>query len=771
MDTSGISRFDGFGIRTFAGVGDVNGDGLDDIAVGSLWASARDFVTVGNFSVLSAETAAASESRVEARLLYRTDGSDSLLEGFSFSTTGDFDGDGNGEFLVGRDPRVFAGSGLADQGRHLLHEIGDNGITPGASLFTMGGSETDFVGDINGDGFDDLFVTVPTGHSILLGNAEGAVDRAVVLAGETGIGAFTLGRATSGGGDLNGDGFGDFATLIRNQSAVRAIHGRAELSGIDLGGGENGFRLALPGAATNVEILSDFDGDGTSDLLVSWRGGAAVLLDTAALEGTLSLADLDASRRILIESTGFNDLARAVGDINGDGREDINFSQRLPDGSVNVGVLFGSGQLPGNVGLADLDGVNGFVISGARAGKSVGDVNGDGIDDMMLRTDRGTGSAMTILFGRPSPPLDEGAPPDKAAPVDAPGETLRGTAEDDVIHGGLTDDYIAGERGDDSLYGGDGDDTLRGGRANDMLSGGAGADVLNGGEGEDTVDFGDSGGGVFIRLMISKGLGGEAAGDEIRFVEHADGSAFDDRLYGSDSDNVLNGGGGNDRLQGHHGNDMLQGGAGDDTLVGGDGDDTIFGGDGDDTLRGGADTDLLRGGSGRDHIDGGTGNDTLFGGEGADRLYGQDGADRLFGEAGDDVLIDGGGDDLLEGGDGNDVLRGNAGDDRLFGGLGHDFISGGTGADLLNGGAGDDTLAGGPGSDLFVFTRNSGLDTVTDFDQGDGDRLDLTAFGLTPGAISLIRSGDNLIVSGDSFEVVLLNTPPESFRIEDTALF
>ena len=809
FDTADISRFGGTGILTFAAVGDVDGDGLDDIAAGSRWASSRDFVTVGNFSVLSVEADTAQDGRAEAELLFRADATDSLLEGFSFSSTGNFDGDGNREFLVGRDPRVFAEDGQTDQGHHLFHEISVDGLKVGESLFSLGGTETDFAGDLNGDGFDDIFISRPDGHEILLGNAEGDTTRTVRVDGASGFGAFTFGRAVAGGQDLNGDGLDDFAALIRREPAVRVVHGRSELAEVDLNGSADGFRLALPGAPTNVEMLADFDGDGASDLLVSWRQGAAVLLDTAGLSGSLALSDLEEGSYLLIDLPGLNDVARAAGDLNDDGRDDINFSHRNPDGTVDVGVLFGGAEQPHRIGLGALDGANGFVITGATAGQSIGDVSGDGVDDLMLRTSSGTETQMSVLFGRPAAGavLVEEAPAGLPGTDDGTANIQRGTAADDTLFGAATDDFMAGRRGDDRLFGGDGNDTLRGNAANDTLEGGQGADVLNGGDGQDTASYASAGSSVFVRLMTSDGLEGDALGDEVRFIEHLDGSAFADRLYGNDVANRLHGDAGNDRLQGHGGNDTLIGAAGDDTLVGGGGADVALGGDGDDAIRGMAGHDDLRGGDGNDHMDGGGGNDTLLGGAGGDRLYGQDGDDELNGEDGDDMLMDTGGNDVLSGGagrdillagdgqdtlsggdgddqlrgeagqdrlsgnDGDDELRGDTGEDALFGGRGADFLHGGEGADTLSGGEGADTLTGGAGADLFLIQTGSLTDTITDFNQTEGDRIDLTAFGASVDAVSVVRSGDDLILSGDGFSVVMLNAGAAAFPVEEAVLF
>ncbi|WP_321862213.1 type I secretion C-terminal target domain-containing protein [Pseudomonas paraveronii] len=81
--------------------------------------------------------------------------------------------------------------------------------------------------------------------------------------------------------------------------------------------------------------------------------------------------------------------------------------------------------------------------------------------------------------------------------------------------------------------------------------------------------------------------------------------------------------------------------------------------------------------------------------------------------------------------DGADKLIGNVGDDILFGQGGNDVLSGGAGNDILVGGKGNDTLTGGAGADTFVWLKGdtntgTGVDTVTDFKHGEGDKLDLS---------------------------------------------
>ncbi|MCB9983348.1 MAG: cadherin-like domain-containing protein [Rhodospirillales bacterium] len=156
-----------------------------------------------------------------------------------------------------------------------------------------------------------------------------------------------------------------------------------------------------------------------------------------------------------------------------------------------------------------------------------------------------------------------------------------------------------------------------------------------------------------------------------------------------------------------------------------------------DTLYGTLDHDIMRGLDGDDYLNGGDNDDTLYGGAGADTLNGGADNDTLWGQDGNDTLYGGGGSDYLNGGGDDDVLKGNAGDDMLYGHNGNDILYGGNDDDYLNGGADDDTLYGGSGADRltgsfgadsFVFLKIDGMDAdwITDFNVGQGDRLDIS---------------------------------------------
>jgi len=98
-------------------------------------------------------------------------------------------------------------------------------------------------------------------------------------------------------------------------------------------------------------------------------------------------------------------------------------------------------------------------------------------------------------------------------------------------------------------------------------------------------------------------------------------------------------------------------------------------------------------------VDGNTSLQTLTGADANDRIYGGNRADALIGNAG------------------RDYLEGRTGIDDLQGGSGNDKLIGGADSDLMKGGADDDVLNGGQGNDsYFLYTSESGVDTILDSD-------------------------------------------------------
>ena len=104
--------------------------------------------------------------------------------------------------------------------------------------------------------------------------------------------------------------------------------------------------------------------------------GFAASLELAALDGTDGFRLRSADDSVGISAAG-------AGDINGDGFDDV-----IIGASGGSFAVFGSAVgFRASVDLAKLDGRNGFRLYGTYSSHSVagaGDVNGDGIDDLVI---------------------------------------------------------------------------------------------------------------------------------------------------------------------------------------------------------------------------------------------------------------------------------------------------------------------------------------------------------------------------------------------------
>ncbi|WP_372876473.1 beta strand repeat-containing protein, partial [Pseudomonas sp.] len=123
------------------------------------------------------------------------------------------------------------------------------------------------------------------------------------------------------------------------------------------------------------------------------------------------------------------------------------------------------------------------------------------------------------------------------------------------------------------------------------------------------------------------------------------------------------------------------------------------------------------------------------------------------------TIIGGSANSTFVGGTGNDYISGGAGQDSLNGGAGNDTLDGGTGNDILIGGAGDDILLGGTGADSFVWRAgDTGNDKITDFNVGEGDRIDL----------SDLLQGEN---DGNILNFLRVDTATSTLEISTTGQF
>jgi hypothetical protein len=597
---------DGGQLGTYvSGAGDVNGDGYEDILLGAdrvnVNAGAAYLVYGGAANLAALDQADGTvDGHIDVASLDGTNGfkfnaaSATAHLGAGLSNAGDVNGDGFDDFILGA---------YNDQSKGAAHLIygGPGGLealdkadgkqdgvidlknldAAGGATFHGNVSSGDFglrvseAGDVNGDGYDDLIVSAPLAA---IGAKSYAGEAFVVFGGPSGVAAL--------------------------DAADGKLDGQVDVAKFD---GQAGFRFdgVAPFELSGIGIAAagDVNGDGYDDLLIGARGakpdGSSQLGTTYLIyggadnltaldkadglqDGHISLAKVDAAFGMRFNGDVVGDgsgqaVAGGQGDVDGDGIDDILIGRAGFSGTIGGTflVLTGAASLAaldaadgttdGSADLGKVDGVTGFRLVGETALMSgsavtfVGDLNGDGLADMVV--------------GSPLSDVNGGA----------------NTGLSYVVFGGLGN-----------------------------LSALDAADGAQDGQIDLTKVDGTTG------VQLIGAAAGDGAGFSVAAAGDANGDGFDDLLigaYNADVNGKGNAGagyllfGGNFSgavtYLGDGGSNTFTGSSKDESFVGGDGDDLLFGGGGLDAFQGGAGNDTVVLGAGTPlWVDGGRGIDT-----------------------------------------------------------------------------------------------------------------------------------------------------------------
>ncbi len=298
-----------------------------------------------------------------------------LTPGKSTETRCDLDGDGVDDLVAaaanwsigdipgGNQGRLYVIRGRAGWTGGLLPNTGETIAISGSAGNTYFGEDVVCAGDVDDDGIDDLAVGVggnPAGTQKLAYLVYGAANlftagsfsiddaggRAVGFKGVNTTAAVAAPTRWAPLGDLDDDGHDDLA-LTSTASGLWVVPGRprGEIAddAIDVSGPSGGY-LAANGITYNyiLEPVGDVDGDGTDDLAIGQytangaggsQSGIVQIIGGGALDdpeaATFNVATEPAGERVLFRVHGpaakasAGRAVAALGDVDGDGRDDI----------------------------------------------------------------------------------------------------------------------------------------------------------------------------------------------------------------------------------------------------------------------------------------------------------------------------------------------------------------------------------------------------------------------------------------------------------------
>ncbi|NEQ69558.1 MAG: hypothetical protein F6K21_29525 [Symploca sp. SIO2D2] len=695
------------------------------------------------------------------------DGIDDLIIGALYANP-----NGNGD--AGQSYVVFGSSNGFSTSLELSSLDGTNGfILNGINAFDRSGISVSSAGDINNDGIDDLIIGAdgadPNGNTwagqsyVVFGSSKG-FSASLDLSSLDGINGFILnginandrsGLSVSSAGDINDDGIDDLVigahqadpngNISAGQSYVvfgssNGFSASLELSSLD---GTNGFILnGINGgdwSGYSVSSAGDINDDGIDDLIIGGHeadpngnissGQSYVVFGSSnGFNASLDLSSLDGTNGFILNGINGGDRSSysvsSAGDINDDGIDDLIIGVLGADpigdsGSGQSYVVFGSSNgFSASFNLSSLDGTNGFIFNGIHRGdisgrsvSSAGDINGDGIDDLILGAEfaapngnSGAGQSY-VVFGSSN---GFSASLDLSSLDGTNGFILNGINADD--RSGLSVSS-AGDINGDSI--------------DDLIIGAYGADP-NGNNlaGQSYVVFGNR--------APELDLNGANAG--IDFTSSFSGAAVsvvDSELSLSDNSNEL--------IMATVTITNLQDGTAESLSADTTGTNITATYNHDSTtgiltLSG---TDTVA--NYQQVLGSITYNNTAATPNTTDRIIEfvvDDGAAHSNTSQVATTTVTVGMN--LNGTPGNDILIGGNGDDQLFGNAGDD---------QLEGGNGDDILTGGTGSDIFAIAQTKGQDTINDFSLNEGDLIGL-AGGLDFNQLTF--SGDQIFLGSDA---------------------
>ena len=289
-----LANSDNFG-SSIAAVGDLDGDGISEIAVGS---ERNDSGGANRGAVYIVFLNSDGTAKSSLQIASATNGGPTLADGDQFGSAlaalGDLDGDGVPDLAVGAN---FDGTGGSQRGAVYVLLLNANGSAKQATKIANGtnggptlsngdrfGTSVTAVGDLDSDGVVDVAVGASlddTGGSqagavyVLTLNANGTVKGSTEIASATNGGPTLaagdqFGKSVTGLGDFDGDGVGD---LLVGAERANSAQGAVYLVLLNSNGTVKSSRTVTDGpvlaandwAGTSLAVIGDLNSDGVTD--------------------------------------------------------------------------------------------------------------------------------------------------------------------------------------------------------------------------------------------------------------------------------------------------------------------------------------------------------------------------------------------------------------------------------------------------------------------------------------------------------------------------
>jgi hypothetical protein len=391
--------------------GDVNGDGYADVAIGA----PRQDGSSNQEGAVYVYHGSSTGLPATAPNWSRFGGQGAAHFGSSVASAGDVNADGYGDLIVG-EPDYDNGQAESHDGQAYVFLGGAAGLAASPVWTVVGdqelaslGERVAGAGDVNGDGFADVLVSAPFYDGAItdegrvwlyLGGALGpATSAQAFFDGGQFDALFGFGLGTLG--DLNGDGYADFAIGTPYydddsdlEGIVRVYEGNASANWFLYFPWTRYGTQAFAELGASVMTAGDVNGDGYGDMILG-----VPLFDAGQTDEGRALIYYGSPSRSLLTasweiegSTPSANMGRALasaGDVNADGFGDVVVG--VPngmDGGYAVGIAYVHLGTAGGLAPSPVWSASGAPLQFASGyGWSVsgaGDVNGDGYDDVLI---------------------------------------------------------------------------------------------------------------------------------------------------------------------------------------------------------------------------------------------------------------------------------------------------------------------------------------------------------------------------------------------------